>query len=178
MTKTEFLGLKEHLRIKYIGIDKEVISQLGAHKNKAAEKKGYVVKYIFDDGDQATKDHWGSSRGGKGVYLHVWNGPTFYGIKPEDWELADDKRVDLQRSRERREIRMAKKIMNQQLNALVSGYDFKYRKRKIDRALGDLPITAKFKLLADLTEEQRMWYQVMQLPIGDVTKAIKVLTDE
>ena len=166
MTKEEFLAVKKHVRIKYIGKDETVIGLLEAEHNRSAQLKGWVLSMAWD----------GYNR--EGITLWLFHGPRLDGIKPEDWEVVDDKRIDLQRKRESRQSEHAREVVNEQLGNYISGYEFQRRKRRIDRVIGALPLSARFALLADLTPEQKAWYQFIQKDPEDITAMIRKVIDD
>jgi hypothetical protein len=180
MTKTEFLAVKEHSRIKYIGTDSGILNTL-AQVSKTSMTKGVVVSYIHDYGSKARYASWGASRAKdvpSHIVLQLYSGEDFECVKPEDWVVVDAKRTDLVRSREKRAVKATDGRVRKELEAFSESFrKMKDVKALIDEWLNDIPLTERFKILTALTDEQKAWLELLHMDPEEVITAIKKIAE-
>ena len=196
MTRDEFGRLEQHMRIRYIGTDEDIKAAC-LRENKQALKKGVVVSFISDYtayGIEEEKEAREQLAKGKASWSYSWQKPdpdryvrqrergitmrtwgnNFDKIVPEDWEIADAVRKDLHQQRRVRKVtyarRNVKKVLDDFGNALTQLQD---KKKEVDRHLEDIPLEKKFKILTQLTEEQKMWLNFLEETPEDIKKMIK-----
>lgn len=153
MTKEELLAVKPHTRLKYIGTDVDILKRY--NQSKTAAKKGIVVTYIND----YSTNSWGKE---KGLQISTWSNGGFEKVKPEDWVVVDARRVDLERGREKRLVNITDRDVRKELDAFSSMFTkLQEAKKIIDVRLDRLPLAAKLTILTTFTEEQKMWFNLL-----------------
>lgn len=168
MTKEEFCNLSAHSRIKYIGSDEALKAVLVRHSSVALTK-GVVVSWTVDK----AKSSWSSEKE-QGLVLYLYSGPLVKNIIPEDWIVVDAKRVDLARAREKRAVKATDSRVRRELNQFSESFrNMKNVKARIDEWLENVPFASRFQILASLTEEQKAWLDLLDLPPEEVIALIK-----
>lgn len=173
MTKEELLAVKRHSRIKYIGMDPAVLEQIKQRGPATASTKGMIADYISD----YSTSRWGDDQK-QGICIRTWNSGRFTNIKPEDWIIVDDRRVDLERSREKRQIKGVDKSVRSELSNFTKQFmDMKHTKQRIDKWLDGIPLTARLTILTTLTDEQKAWLQLISMDPEEVISMLKKIVD-
>jgi len=175
VTSIEMLALPQHSRIKYIGTDVAVLTQLKEQAPASYTTKGLVMVSVYD----MTKSSWSKS---EGIRISTWNSGYFNSVVPEDWIVLDAKRIDLTRKREDKAYTRADKNVKYELDSFTRKIgDLTYSKTRIDRELKNLPLANKFKILTSLSEDQKVWFDLLSLDAATVVacmkKVVKELTD-
>lgn len=155
MTKEELLALKPHTRIRYIGTDVTILKLV--NQSKTAAKKGMVITSVEDH----TASSWASYKE-RGISLSTWSSGSFDKAKPEDWEVVDARRVDLERGREKRLVNLTDRDVRRELDAFSDMFSkLQDAKMSIDIRLNQLSLAAKLNILTTFTEEQKMWFSLL-----------------
>ena len=177
MTKEEFIAIKEHTRIKYTGSDIAVLTKL-ASENKSAQAKGLVVSCVRDYGDTLGNYYWVKEDKAAGLAAILWNGSKYKNIVPADWIVADAKRTDLTRNREKQAVKSTNARVREELGQFSNYFrkmkDVKYQ---IDSWLDDLPLASRFKILTSLSDEQKAWLELLDMDPEVVIQQIKKIAE-
>lgn len=165
MTKEELLAVPRHSRVRYIGKDQTIITELQSRKkNKPLEQ---ILTYVYD----YEKNSWAKERG---LSLSTYSGGSFENTVPEDWEVIDAKRMDLTRTREKRKVKYADRNVKSELDSFTSTLDrLQSIKSNIDYHLADLSVADKLKILTSLSDEQKLWFEALELPAAQLKEAVK-----
>lgn len=177
MTEAELKALPQHSRIRYTGKDPLVLAQLKSRAPASYYTKGLVLVYVTD----YSTNTWGNTE--RGIVLTTWSSGRFDKTVAADWEVVDSRRVDLTRKRERKAYQRADQQVKAELNSFIKAItDLQYAKIHIDGYLNNLPLPSKFKILASLDEEQKIWFELLSLDsatvISTIKQVVKGLTDE
>lgn len=164
MTREEFIKIPRHARVRYIGKDQTIIAQLTNAKKH--DPMVQVAYYIYDYSSQS----WAKERQ---LTLRTHTA-SFEKVVPEDWELVDSKRIDLTRSREKRKVNYADKKIKHELNSFATTFtNLQSIKTNINYHLDDLPVASKLKILTSLSEEQKLWFEALDLKPEELSAALK-----
>lgn len=165
MTKEELLKIPRHSRIRYIGKNQTIIDTLT--KEKKTRPMEQIVYYVSDYSTVS----WGNTARGIVLRLHF---NTFEKVDPAEWEVVDSKRMDLTRSREKRKVKYADKYIRKELNSFATAMiGMKNIKSTINYHLEGLPLADKLKVLTGLTDEQKLWFEALDLPEDALRAALR-----
>ncbi len=174
MTKEELLAVKRHCRIKYVGSDSDILEEIKARASKAASTKGLVVDYIRDHSNSS----WGNERE-QGLTIRTWDGIWFEQVKPEDWVVVDSRRVDLLRSREKRQVKNTDHWVRRELARFSEHFkNLKSSKERIDGWLDDIPLASRLKILTSLSDEEKAWLQLIAMNPEEILSSLKKIVTE
>lgn len=174
MTKEEFMSLKAHTRIKYIGTDATVLAFIEKQGPKTAKTKGIVFGHVYDYSTSA----WGGDKT-RGIVMTNWSMASFSGVKPEDWVVVDANRKDLVHNRERRNVRQTDAYVRRELQKFSDEFrQMKSTKDRIDTWLEGVPLADRFNILTTLSEEQKAWLQLVSMDPEEVIATIKRIANE
>lgn len=173
MTKEEFLKIKSHTRVKYAGTDPSILKRFSERGPKTALTKGVVFGWSSD----YTGSAWGNPD--RGIVMRIWSGGSFDNVNPADWVIVDSQRKDLEHNRERRHVRKTDVWVRRELSKFSSEFRaMKDTKERIDRWLNEVPLADRFKILTTLSEEQKVWLQLVSMDPEEVIETIKKIANE
>jgi hypothetical protein len=180
MDKTDFLGLKKHARIKYIGtrpaedlFGHSMTCTLGKpggygcdyNCSKMPKKfltKGVVVSWVWDDGS------------GK---ISLWYyGGRITGAIPAEWELVDARNwveAETAYKRAKNSIPILAKGFKEDLKRYLEMY-----KSQTEHKIDDLPIDKKLKIIMEMPPEDRKWFGIMTMSPEETIKTIEKAFEE
>lgn len=196
MTKLEFLALKKHARIKYIGKE-DLFKQTHGVKCMLGKKVKDTWSWGANAGTmvdgRCTNDCinqkrpknfltkgvvvswvWGDTSS-KDVNLYYYGG-SLGGVDPSDWTLVDARNwveSETEYKRAKSYIPNATVKFKEDLKNYLEMY-----KHKMEYKVDDLPIDKKLKIIMELSPEDRKWFGIMTTSPEETLKIIEKAFEE